>query len=461
MGESRTMNYRCGMRRWPPLCALAAGIGYTVIAGLGSAGAGIAERPAALRLSGASFAQQDWMTTDRKTVVRDTRWGVFEYRYPRIADRTRYLSLRVTADSHRAWAIKNLPIFPEGANTPGPGSVLATTFFDLSQLGVRAGERLKALCFAAELSFNPRRSPPGPPSRCRRVRSERYLAGDDPSMAPGGSFRAGVGAPAPIKYRASEAVAVRRLGSGPEPALPLEDLGPNRREPYSGVQEGDRRCMAGAIARSLDWLNREYNFGVELSAQEFYEGLRDAGVTGTPDTQGISTQPNAVPRGVGLRLAAKMRYVNDVFGPGRIETKVWDAASGAANGGNVHTNLPKSSPNSQNPEDFDAWLSREWQAGEDVELAWISPQSAHIVTLTEVAVDADGNFKVKYREDRAQGSRRGDLGPTDGTIFRGRIGENPDGSPLMGWRFGDAKGKTQHVVKYAIAESPTDEFRPG
>lgn len=454
------MDYRCGMRRRQLLSVLAAG--SVLSAGIVPTSAGTAGRPAVLSLGDASFAQQDWMTTDRRTVVRDTRWGVFEYRYRRIAGRTRYLSLLVTARGHRAWAIKNLPIFPESADSPGPEAVSATTYFDLSEIGVRAGRRLRELCFSAALSFDPRRTPPGPASRCRPVRSERYLAGDDPSMAPGGSFRAGIGAPAPIKYSASEAVAVRRLQTGSEPAQPgLQDLGPNRNQPYNGVQEGDRKCMAGAIARSLDWLNREYGFNVDLSAQELYEGLRDAGATATPDTQGISTQPNAVPRGVGLRLAAKMRYVDRVFGPGRIETKVWDAASGAANGGNVHTNLPKSSPNSQNPEDLDAWLTREWQAGEDVELAWISPRSAHIVTLTEVAVDAEGNFKVKYREDRAQGSRRGDAGPTDGTIFRGKIGERPNGSPLMGWRFGDAKGKDGHVVKYAIAESPTDEFRPG
>ena len=279
-------------------------------------------------------------------------------------------------------------------------------------------------------------------------------------MAPGGNFRAGIGAPAPMRFRASEAAAVRRLGPrlAQAPQQPV-DLGPNRREAYNGVQEFDRHCMAGAIARSLDWLNREYRFGVELTAQQFYDGLTEAGVTATPRTQEFNPMPNRQAMVAGQRLAAKTNYVNEIFGPGRIQTSVWDATSGAPNDGNIHTNLPKRSPNAQNPEDFDAWLRREWAAGEDVEVSWTSPKSAHILTLTEVAVDAEGNFKIKYREDRDQRSpERGDSGPTDGSIFKGTARQ--DGRQIQVWRFGDAKGETHHVVKYAVAESPTAAFRP-
>jgi hypothetical protein len=80
--------------------------------------------------------------------------------------------------------------------------------------------------------------------------------------------------------------------------------------------------------------------------------------------------------------------------------------------------------------------------------------------LTEVFADRQGRFKIRYREDRDQRSRkRGDEGPTDGMIYKGTVREN--GREVERWRFNDAKGDDQHIIKYAIAESPTAAFRPG
>jgi hypothetical protein len=225
--------------------------------------------------------------------------------------------------------------------------------------------------------------------------------------------------------------------------------------PYNGVQERQKGCFAGAIARSLDWLNRQYNMGVDKSVDDFYADLEEAEVTATIAGKGFGDEPNPEGRIRGYRLAQKVNYVNGVFGPERIRTQVWDAGSSAPNAGAVITPLPKSSPRGPNPVDLDAWLRREWQAGEDIEVGWVTKGGGHAVTLTEVAVDADGNFKIKYREDRAQTSPRGDAGPTDGTIFRGQIGDQR----VPGWRFSDAKGG-DHSISFAVSESPNPANPP-
>jgi hypothetical protein len=52
-------------------------------------------------------------------------------------------------------------------------------------------------------------------------------------------------------------------------------------------------------------------------------------------------------------------------------------------------------------------------------LAWRTEKFAHIVTLTEVALNKDGSFKVRYREDGLQGDfNGGDQVVKDGKIFK-------------------------------------------
>jgi hypothetical protein len=43
---------------------------------------------------------------------------------------------------------------------------------------------------------------------------------------------------------------------------------------------------------------------------------------------------------------------------------------------------------------------------EDVEVAFKGPDFAHIFTVTEVAEEKNGNFKIKYRDDEKQASTR-------------------------------------------------------
>ena len=90
--------------------------------------------------------------------------------------------------------------------------------------------------------------------------------------------------------------------------------------------------------------------------------------------------------------------------------------------------------------DFAGWLKAEWET-EDVESAFRSTGFAHIVTLTEVAENADGSFKVKYRDDGQQrDDNGGDNGPKNGNRFQ-------SGAT---WYFGN----TNFPLQFAISESP-------
>jgi hypothetical protein len=181
--------------------------------------------------------------------------------------------------------------------------------------------------------------------------------------------------------------------------------------------------MAGALARSLDWLNREYTLGSKKKAQKIYADLVNAGATQLPGPGDSAAAAE------GKRLSAKQTYVNQEFG-GKVVTKTWDPG----------TNVDTPTGMTESGGDFAVWLKAEWET-EDVELAFRSTGFAHIVTLTEVAENADGSFKVKFRDDAQQrDGNGGDNGPKNGKIFQ-------SGGT---WYFGN----TNFPLQFAISESP-------
>ena len=335
------------------------------------------QRPRAL--TNIRFTQLDWHTPDG-AVLRHTRWVAFSYSYRPRRHRTRYLNLVTSSSNPRgAWVIQNLPLFESHQKR-----VRATTYFDLQELGLTAGQFVGSICYRVSLDDHLRKKPPQTALNCVTVESEDYVAGDDESLALPDNLGFNPGGPAPMKFQETPT----KLGGG-------------RRQAVRGVQEEEKQCMAGAIARSLDWLNREYKLGFKQDPQDFYKQLVKAGVTRTGDPGDDPAMTE------GARLAVKQKYVDEKLG-GKIETKTWDP------GGNLDT--PKGIAESD--EDFGKWLQSEWPT-EDVELAWRTEKFAHIVTLTEVAVNQDGSFKVRYREDGLQGDfNGGDRVVKDGKIFR-------------------------------------------
>jgi hypothetical protein len=303
---------------------------------------------------------------------------------------------------NEAWVIENLPIFADVSGEHKP--VRETAYVNLAQLGLQPGADLTSICYTASLTLDLLATQPTGEPRCIDVSDVEYVAGDDESFALPGPFDPG--APEPISFQQKPT-----------------KLGTNRKQNFNSVQEGEKQCMAGALARSLDWLNREYTLGSKKKAQQIYADLVKAGATqvGRPGDSAAATE--------GKRLAAKQTYVNEQFG-GKVVTKTWDP------GGNVDT--PTGMVESGG--DFAAWLKAEWET-EDVELAFRSAGFAHIVTLTEVAENADGSFKVKYRDDAQQrDGNGGDNGPKNGKIFQ-------SGGT---WYFGN----TNFPLQFAISESP-------
>jgi hypothetical protein len=360
-------------------------------------------KPHHFRLFRVQASQLDWFASDRAEVARDTFWLAFEYTYHPLADGDRFLNVVARAPGgNEAWVIENLPIFEDVSGEHKP--VRETAYVNLAQLGLQPGADLTSICYTATLTLDMLETQPTGELRCIDVSALEYVAGDDESFALAGPFDPG--APEPISFQEKPT-----------------KLGTNKKQTFNSVQEDDKQCMAGALARSLDWLNREYTLGSKKKAQKIYADLVKAGTTqlGGPGDSAAATE--------GKRLAAKQTYVNQEFG-GKVVTKTWDP------GANVDTPTGMT----ESGGDFAAWLKAEWET-EDVELAFRSAGFAHIVTLTEVAENADGSFKVKYRDDGQQrDDNGGDNGPKNGKIFK-------SGGT---WYFGN----TNLPLLFAISESP-------
>jgi hypothetical protein len=360
-------------------------------------------KPHHFRLFQVQAAQLDLFASDRAEVSRDTFWLAFEYTYHPLADGDRFLNVVAQAPGgNEAWVIENLPIFEDVSGEHKP--VSETAYVNLAQLGLQPGADLTSICYTASLTLDLLETQPTGELRCLDVSALEYVAGDDESFALAGPFDPG--APEPISFQQKPT-----------------KLGTNKKQTFNSVQEGDKQCMAGALARSLDWLNREYMLGSKKKAQKIYADLVNAGATqlGGPGDSAAATE--------GKRLAAKQSYVNQEFG-GKVVTKTWDPGANV----NTPTGMTESGG------DFAAWLKAEWET-EDVELAFRSAGFAHIVTLTEVAENADGSFMVKFRDDGQQrDGNGGDKGPKNGKIFQ-------SGGT---WYFNN----TNFPLQFAISESP-------
>ncbi len=360
-------------------------------------------KPHHFRLFRVEAAQLDWFASDRAEVSLHTFWLAFEYTYHPLADGDRFLNVVARAPGgNEAWVIENLPIFEDVSGEHKP--VRETAYVNLAQLGLQPGDDLTSICYTATLTLDLLETPPTGELRCIDVPALEFVAGDVESFALAGPFDPG--APEPISFQEKPT-----------------KLGTNKKQNFNSVQEGENQCMAGALARSLDWLNREYTLGSKKKAQKIYADLVKAGTTQVPGSGDSAAATE------GKRLAAKQTYVNQQFG-GKVVTKTWDP------GANVDT----PSGMTESGGDFAAWLKAEWET-EDVELAFRSTGFAHIVTLTEVAENADGSFKVKYRDDGQQrDDNGGDNGPKNGKIFKSG----------GAWYFGN----TNFPLQFAISESP-------
>jgi hypothetical protein len=94
--------------------------------------------------------------------------------------------------------------------------------------------------------------------------------------------------------------------------------------------------------------------------------------------------------------------------------------------------------------DFDTWLKREYDQGEDIEIAYYYPGNAHIITVTRV-YEQDGKLYVKYRDDETQNNNNAG----DSTVKTAQIYKDAAGN----WHF----GSDRNTIYFAVSESRVQE----
>jgi len=355
-------------------------------------------------IGGLGFGQLDWYSAyDGSLLIKDSSWGRLDLAYQPDTAATWYLSVsatRIDVPWPSVWVVQNLPLFPCTRDCTSMHH--EAVHFNLLELQMFPEEDINQLLFDYNISYLALDQYPFPGVIPAPVDDRIRRAGDSPDEPPEPSapfFDPGV----------PEGV------GGPGPATKK-----NADRDVRGVQEGDSKCCAGSFARSLDWLNREYDLGVEKTAQEIYEDLIDSGVS-EPNADGTPARDEWIDR--------KNRYANEQTGD-RIITKVWDADDYV----DTITGVGEQSG------DFLEWLKREIET-EDVEVAYYYPGNAHIVTVTDVYTK-DGCVYVKYRDDETQG----DTTTGDSAVKHAKVYEK-DGK----YHF----GTDANTIYFGVSESVT------
>jgi len=345
--------------------------------------------------------QMDWYDHDGILVMENSMWGYVRWTYIPDRDRNYYINVSLQKDenSQPAWIIENLPLFV----IPDTEIQLVDegAYFNLSGLGLSPGENLHEAIYIMTLSEEIMSAEPFPANTNIAVETLRWFPTDSPNECPIPDPFEDPGTPEDIKINVNAA-----------PVNPLRGLKP--------VQEGSEQCCAGAMARSIDWLNRKHSLGINKSAQQIYDDLIGADV-GKPNDDGTTARDEWISR--------KDNYCKEMSN-NRIETKVWESAPNMVDDIEGVTQVTG---------DFKVWLETEMDSGEDVEIAYYYPENSHIVTVAQV-YKKDGDIYVKYRDDEKQGENtKGDKDIKNAKIYL------KDGI----YHFGSNK----NIIFFAISES--------
>jgi hypothetical protein len=194
-----------------------------------------------------------------------------------------------------------------------------------------------------------------------------------------------------------------------------------------GVQEGVAECLAGALARSIKWLDQEHNLESGKTAQQIFGDLRDLKVGSSGP--GATTYEQDV--------AAKASYLKGLAAKKKKDavTKVLDLdnAIGAVKGVGETTGV-----------DLITWLRQELPT-EDVELHY----DGHIITVTGIYKQG-GKEYIKYRDDEKQGDNtKGDTAEKTAELIK------------SGADYNFRRDGVDSKVKVVISESIKDEKPKG
>jgi hypothetical protein len=349
-------------------------------------------------ISDAGFEQIDWWGydgTDEVLIDENSAWGRFTFAHEPVEELW-YLNLGVAlapADAP-AWMVQNLPLFPGSACLE---VCKYAVDLDLSDLGLSSGDDWTTAFYSIEFSTEPASQGPAEATTEIAVQDLEIKPRQWPIVGEDNK---------PVKPD-------KAAGHKPGAAKVTEITPPRGMQP---VQEADKHCFAGATARSIEWLSRHYKLALKKSAQEIYQDLVDRGVS-QPGDGGQGDQA--------AWISNKANYLREKTGA---VTKVWDSAE----------EIPALERVPEAHGDFLAWFEQELKTGEDVEIAWKTESSAHIVTVERVYRQGDA-IMVEYRDDD-QTNNAEDTPPTRVPLYK------HDGAWVL--------GANDRKIHFALSESP-------
>jgi len=358
-------------------------------------------------LRNVTFNQVDWFEADGTSVQANSLYGLMTWTYDPDSTTTFYLSVSAVLEegSDAVWIVQNLPLF--AVDNGDPSLRREAVYFSFGELGLVfddpiervLGIDIQQMYVSIVVTAAPILAPPDTAGDLREVTSISHWSSGTPDESPEDGPFLDPGEPSPVR-------------------VPGVSVKINVARDVRAVQEANHKCCAGAFARSLDWLNRKHELGIDASAQRIYELLVAAGVS-TPNTDRTPARDEWI--------AAKDAFARG-HTDGRIVTKVWDAG----------TYVDPIEGVEEETGDFLEWLAGEIGT-EDVEVAYYYPGNAHIVTVLEVYVQGTHVY-VKYRDDEHQGDNtKGDSAVKHAQIYL------KDGK----YRF----GSDRNIIYFAVSES--------
>ena len=314
-------------------------------------------------ISNVKLGQQDWFGPSANLVAPDSLWGYLSFDYTPDPSQTFFLNVSASLGGGPfQWTIQNIPLFP--ALSDGDLGL----DFDLGEFGISAGTDVSSLDVIMSLDSEFQTAPSAGLSSSFAVENLTYFSWNDI-----GDPETTAGFDDPGRPKGNKNTA--------EP-----DTKPKDRD-IKPLQEDPNQCFPGSMARSLDWLNREYEIGVNKPIDDVYKELRDK--VKSPAGKDVVEQATE-------QIRLKDEYAKATF-KDSIRTKVYDPL------GFVNA-IPGVAETTPKDEALLEWLEREMKT-EDVELAYYWKGGAHIVTIVSIYKTKDGKIKVRYRDDENQGNK--------------------------------------------------------
>ena len=356
------------------------------------------------------FQQTNWLAPDDTVLEADSRWGSMTFSYDPDPSTTQYLNLALanSADGPRVWAVQNLPL-PYVDN----GVFAArreTVHVNLADLGYNVGDNWDQTHFTVSVNSTISTSVPSGTLSPSSVFDLNYNSWESTS-----TFGTGFSAGTPTTIAITEPSGTRV----------------HARHDLRTLEEGKLKCMAGAFARSLDWLNRKHNLGLP-GITSIYDGLIAEGVS-DPGSFSFAWTDHA------KWINAKQSYLTKKA-PGRVNTKIIDL-----------TGMVAETPGTPQQEGGDlwAWLRQEWQHGEDIEIAYKQYNeegefvARHIGAIVDLEFGPDGNPTILRTEDDVRQGEPGGVSTLTGKLMRNWNGSGYD----------YCIGGYEWKIEYAVSES--------